>query len=155
MMTIEALQEAREAISALMLNPHGCSLCDSGVPRNNFKGHQPDCPYTQASATLAKIDALDKEPAGELERVADVLTAYASILDRDGRFKPGPLHEAAALLRAAPNQAGARKWSDSQAVDLAHRSGFAGTSWVMGPEELAHTLNLAAAAQAQEKDAAR
>lgn len=33
-------------------------------------------------------------------------------------------------------------WSEAEAVALAHRSGFAGTCWTMGPEELAHTLNL-------------
>ena len=37
-----ALLKARGALSNLMLEPHGCSLCDSGVTRNNSKCHQPD-----------------------------------------------------------------------------------------------------------------
>lgn len=56
-----ALMKARGALSNLMLEPHGCSLCDSGVPRNNAKGHQPDCPYVRA---VEAMDAAD-----------DVLTA--------------------------------------------------------------------------------
>ena len=34
--------------------------------------------------------------------------------------------------------------SDADAVAIAHESGFAGRSWSMGPEELAHVLNVAA-----------
>ena len=52
----DALLKARGALSNLMLEPHGCSLCDSGVPRNNFKGHQPDCPYVRA---VEAMDAAD------------------------------------------------------------------------------------------------
>lgn len=37
------------------------------------------------------------------------------------------------------------RWSDEDATALAHRAGFSGTSWTMGPEELAHTLSLIAA----------
>lgn len=53
-----ALMQARGALSSLMLEPHGCSLCDSGVPRNNFKGHQPDCPYVRAVEAMDAADAV-------------------------------------------------------------------------------------------------
>lgn len=34
------------------------------------------------------------------------------------------------------------QWSESAAVAAAHAAGFAGTHWTMGPEELAHLLNM-------------
>lgn len=34
-----------DAVQAIFRNPYGCTLCDSGIPRNPAKGHQPDCPY--------------------------------------------------------------------------------------------------------------
>lgn len=37
----------------------------------------------------------------------------------------------------------ADRWRRSQAVAVAHASGFAGTCWTMGPEELAHLLGVA------------
>ena len=37
-----------------------------------------------------------------------------------------------------------RQWSEAEAVDLALQSGFAGTCWTMGPEELVHLLGMAA-----------
>lgn len=33
-------------------------------------------------------------------------------------------------------------WSAEEAVDLAHRAGFSGTCWTVGPEELVHMLNM-------------
>lgn len=42
----------RAALIGLLSNPHGCSLCDSGKPRNTAKGHQPNCPYEVARACL-------------------------------------------------------------------------------------------------------
>jgi hypothetical protein len=36
-------------------------------------------------------------------------------------------------------------WTEAAAVDLAHRAGFAGTCWTMGPYELVHMLNMPAA----------
>lgn len=53
----EAAEQARAALQAalqsLLSEPYGCSLCDSGKPRNEKKGHQPDCPYERARAILA------------------------------------------------------------------------------------------------------
>jgi hypothetical protein len=46
-------------------------------------------------------------------------------------------------LYAAPVVA--QPWSESDAVALAHRAGFAGTAWHVGPEELVHLLNMVAA----------
>lgn len=37
------------------------------------------------------------------------------------------------------------QWDEASAVALAHRAGFAGTCWTMGPYELVHMLNLTAA----------
>jgi hypothetical protein len=43
----------------------------------------------------------------------------------------------------APKVEAARApWSAEEAVDLAHRAGFSGTCWTVGPEELAHMLNM-------------
>lgn len=56
--TLSALAKARGALSNMMLEPHGCSLCDSGVPRNNAKGHQPDCPYVRAVEAMDAADAV-------------------------------------------------------------------------------------------------
>lgn len=42
----------RDALKALLDEPYGCSLCDSGKPRNPAKGHQPDCPYERARSFL-------------------------------------------------------------------------------------------------------
>ncbi len=40
------------ALRGLLAEPYGCSLCDSGKPRNPAKGHQPDCPYEIARAAI-------------------------------------------------------------------------------------------------------
>jgi hypothetical protein len=42
------------ALQGILAEPYGCTLCDSGTPRNPVKGHQPDCPYEIARAALAK-----------------------------------------------------------------------------------------------------
>jgi hypothetical protein len=46
----------------------------------------------------------------------------------------------AALAEPEPRQ----PWSEAEAVAVAHRAGFAGTHWSVGPEELAHLLNMVA-----------
>lgn len=43
-----------------------------------------------------------------------------------------------------PTAPARRMWSQDDAIKAAHAAGFAGTSWVMGPEELAMLLNKAA-----------
>jgi hypothetical protein len=40
------------ALQGILAEPYGCTLCDSGKPRNPEKGHQPDCPYEAARAAL-------------------------------------------------------------------------------------------------------
>lgn len=42
------------ALKGIIAEPYGCSLCDSGKPRNKSKGHQPDCPFEMARAALVK-----------------------------------------------------------------------------------------------------
>jgi len=44
-----------EALQAILAEPYGCSLCDSGIPRNPAKGHQPDCPYELAQLAVEKV----------------------------------------------------------------------------------------------------
>jgi hypothetical protein len=44
-----------DALQAILAEPYGCSLCDSGTPRNPAKGHQPDCPYEVARLAIEKI----------------------------------------------------------------------------------------------------
>jgi hypothetical protein len=42
------LRSVTLTIRGILKDPYGCSLCDSGLPRNPAKGHQPDCPYQAA-----------------------------------------------------------------------------------------------------------
>jgi hypothetical protein len=56
---IQAITKEREravslehALRAIFREPYGCSLCDSGVPRNPRKGHQPDCSFESARKML-------------------------------------------------------------------------------------------------------
>jgi hypothetical protein len=58
---LQALQEAKEAFGKIFAEPYGCTLCDSGVPRNKEKGHQPDCPFEVARAALAHIEKVLNE----------------------------------------------------------------------------------------------
>ena len=46
-------------------------------------------------------------------------------------------------LRAALAEAEPVAWTNECAAELAWTAGFSGTSWSMGPEELAHVLNTA------------
>jgi len=41
-----------EAAQAVLAEPYGCTLCDSGKPRNLAKGHQPDCGFDRLRAAL-------------------------------------------------------------------------------------------------------
>ena len=54
----QAVQRERNelivALSNILANPDGCSLCDSGRVRNEAKGHQPDCVYQVARDLLDK-----------------------------------------------------------------------------------------------------
>lgn len=47
----------------------------------------------------------------------------------------------ALVLKGATEPRGGAAWSVDNAVTAAHLAGFAGRSWVVGPEELAHLLN--------------
>jgi hypothetical protein len=49
-----ASKELLSALQGILAEPYGCSLCDSGKPRNPGKGHQPDCSYEVARAAIAK-----------------------------------------------------------------------------------------------------
>lgn len=51
-----------EILRRILAEPYGCSLCDSGVPRNPEKGHQPDCPY---SAAREAVESADRNAAPE------------------------------------------------------------------------------------------
>lgn len=55
---LDSYKELVSALQALLAEPYGCSLCDSGKPCNPAKGHQPDCPYEQARAALMKAGIL-------------------------------------------------------------------------------------------------
>lgn len=46
------VREVRYILRRFLADPHGCSLCDYGIPRNVTKGHQPDCVYEVARAAL-------------------------------------------------------------------------------------------------------
>lgn len=46
--------ELVETLAAIIGDPYGCSLCDGGTPRNEAKGHQPDCEFVVAEAVLRK-----------------------------------------------------------------------------------------------------
>jgi hypothetical protein len=49
------LHEISNAVRRIFDEPFGCSLCDSGVPRNPAKGHQPGCPYELARLALERL----------------------------------------------------------------------------------------------------
>jgi hypothetical protein len=51
---IASAPELLDALQGVLAEPYGCSLCDSGTPRDPAKGHQPDCPYEIARAAIAK-----------------------------------------------------------------------------------------------------
>lgn len=55
MVAINHVAALREALAAVLAEPYGCTLCDSGKPRTD-KGHQPDCSYDQARAALRAMD---------------------------------------------------------------------------------------------------
>lgn len=40
------------ALHALLANPHGCPMCDSGTLRNPAKSHWDNCPYLAAHQAL-------------------------------------------------------------------------------------------------------
>jgi hypothetical protein len=51
---IAAAPDLLAALEGILAEPFGCSLCDSGVPRNEAKGHQPSCPFDHGRAAIAK-----------------------------------------------------------------------------------------------------
>lgn len=51
------LEAAKEAISAILIEPFGCRFCDSGKLRNPDKAHDDDCGYLIAQRTLAELEA--------------------------------------------------------------------------------------------------
>ena len=53
---IVASPDLLAALRGVLAEPYGCTLCDSGKPRNAAKGHQPDCPYEAARAAIAKAE---------------------------------------------------------------------------------------------------
>jgi hypothetical protein len=53
----EQRTELLTALQGLLNEPYGCTLCDSGKPRDPAKGHQPDCPYEAARAMIAKYQS--------------------------------------------------------------------------------------------------
>jgi hypothetical protein len=62
-------------------------------------------------------------------------------LDKQLRRINRAMEDAGEALMAVPEPAEASSWDESSAVSVAHASGFAGTSWIMGPEKLAHLLS--------------
>lgn len=47
----------KEALRAILADPHGCTLCHSGKIINPDKGHQPYCPFVKATTALGMDDA--------------------------------------------------------------------------------------------------
>ncbi len=43
-----ATADYKQALTALVANPHGCRFCDYGTLRNPEKPHDDDCPYATA-----------------------------------------------------------------------------------------------------------
>jgi hypothetical protein len=57
-----------EALRAILAEPYGCPMCDSGILRSTSKGHWPQCRYPKAVLALAQYDeaqALRAQPAPE------------------------------------------------------------------------------------------
>ena len=55
----------KDALRGILAEPHGCSLCDYGIPRNPDKGHQPDCPYQLAKQALGLSPTTEQGKEGE------------------------------------------------------------------------------------------
>jgi len=55
------IRPLRNALKAIMAEPHGCVFCDSGKLRNPNKDHDPACGYALALDALgeAKRDAMN------------------------------------------------------------------------------------------------
>lgn len=78
----------RVALLRVLVEPHGCSLCDSGTPRNPDKGHQPDCPFESAWTMIsegeppieqvrAELAAMGVDTTKAVERVLEAVRAHA------------------------------------------------------------------------------
>jgi hypothetical protein len=44
------------AVRAILANPHGCPMCDSGVLRNPTKEHWAACGFAMAVAAVARVE---------------------------------------------------------------------------------------------------
>ena len=49
---LEEVERLRTVVANILAEPYGCTHCDSGKPRNEAKGHQPDCPFELARAVI-------------------------------------------------------------------------------------------------------
>lgn len=52
--TEQKLEQTYRCLRMILEEPWGCTLCDSGVPRDPQRGHQPDCPYAFAIEILER-----------------------------------------------------------------------------------------------------
>lgn len=49
------MRRYRDALRAILAEPHGCQFCDSGKLRNSEKPHDPNCGFLQASEALQPL----------------------------------------------------------------------------------------------------
>jgi hypothetical protein len=145
-----ALQEAECALSLMVSYGH----CDGDRDAGR------DAAQVRAVAALPLIAAaLTATPAAEPQPDREKLLGDAirdliyGIIKCSDDLPPErrPVHASArrafgavhALLRREPQAApSAGMWTPDEAGIVARKSGFSGTSWAMGPEELAHLLNM-------------
>jgi hypothetical protein len=53
-------QKLALAIEAILADPDGCPMCDSGKLRNPGKPHWPECGFDQAAKALAEFKTLQR-----------------------------------------------------------------------------------------------
>lgn len=124
--------------------------------------------YPETSGQKHQVRVVPKVP-GKFEARADLPKSWAGLQGRElasitgvddavfchnGRFicgaasREGAIRlaelatELACACKPAKRQSGAQG-DHTEAIRIAHRAGFAGTSWTLGPEELTHLLKVA------------
>lgn len=99
--------ELKNILTAILKDPHGCPMCDSGKLRNPEKQHWPDCPFYQAENILkgtathpapspSTIEE-DQRVVENLEEGYDLNKLYEWVMDENR--KPAQTHFTSSVAR--------------------------------------------------------
>jgi hypothetical protein len=128
----QAHADLREALAWIEKEAVDLRVC--GLPNKEAKARNALEAVRAAAGTLV-------EQRAELMRTWFVLKDFGA---HPGRTDDKLSDCVRAALSAPPPAQAAEPWSAEEAVELAHRAGFSGTCWTVGPEELVHMLNMVA-----------